>query len=314
MPIRPSRREALGGIAAIAVGGLARRSSGRSHPRSTLFGRPPIVIAHRGASGYAPELSLPAFTLAHAMNPEMIETDVSLTKDGVLINLHDLTLDRTTDVAERFPGRSREDGKHYAIDFTLNEIHQLTVTGPADRFDRPMPSGGRIPTLAELLDLVAGLNRTTDRHVEVLVEVKDPDFHVAEGQPIDRPVLDLLAEHGIIRPGGGAVVQSFGHDYTRDLRLTHGTQLPLVWLIGKDDPETLDLDDVAAWADGIGPNRDRAERDEGRLIREAHERDLAVYCWTFKNERGASRRFVHDLKVDGLISDFPDVAANAIKA
>ena len=78
-----------------------------------------VVIAHRGASGYLPEHTLQAKAMAFAMGADYIEQDVVMTSDDHLIVLHDITLDRTTDVAERFPERVRDDGRYYAIDFTL---------------------------------------------------------------------------------------------------------------------------------------------------------------------------------------------------
>ena len=87
-----------------------------------------VVVAHRGASGYLPEHTLEAKAMAYAMGADYIEQDVVMTKDDQLIVIHDITLDRTTDVAEKFPGRARADGKHYAIDFTLAEIRQLAAS------------------------------------------------------------------------------------------------------------------------------------------------------------------------------------------
>ena len=87
-----------------------------------------IVIAHRGASGYLPEHTLPAKALAYGMKPDYIEQDVVMTKDDKLVVLHDHYLDRVTNVATLFPDRARKDGRYYAIDFTLAEIKQLSVT------------------------------------------------------------------------------------------------------------------------------------------------------------------------------------------
>ncbi|MDF1623956.1 MAG: glycerophosphodiester phosphodiesterase family protein, partial [Pseudohongiella nitratireducens] len=87
-----------------------------------------VVIAHRGASGYLPEHTLPAAAMAYAMGVDFQEQDVVMTQDDQLIVWHDLTLDRNTDVRTRFPGRAREDGRHYVIDFTLAELRQLQVT------------------------------------------------------------------------------------------------------------------------------------------------------------------------------------------
>ena len=125
-----------------------------------------IVIAHRGASGYLPEHTLAAKSMAYAMGATYIEQDVVMTKDDVLIVLHDITLDRTTDVSEKFPDRSRGDGRFYAIDFTLKEIRSLSATegfriqggekvqGYKNRFLMNTSSFG-VPTLEEELEPVS---------------------------------------------------------------------------------------------------------------------------------------------------------------
>ena len=97
----------------------------------------PIVIAHRGASGYLPEHTLAAKALAHGLGADYIEQDVVATRDSQLVVLHDLYLDDVTDVALKFPGRQRSDGRHYVIDFDLAELEQLTV------FERRAPGTAR---------------------------------------------------------------------------------------------------------------------------------------------------------------------------
>jgi glycerophosphoryl diester phosphodiesterase len=88
----------------------------------------PLVIAHRGASGYLPEHTLAAKAYAHALGADFIEQDLVLTKDDVPVVLHDIYLDTVTDVAVRFPERKRADGRFYVIDLTLAELKQLRVT------------------------------------------------------------------------------------------------------------------------------------------------------------------------------------------
>jgi len=95
-----------------------------------------VIIAHRGASGYLPEHTLAAYTMAYAQGADYLEPDLALTRDGVLVCLHDVTLDFISDVAHVFPGRHREDGKHYVIDFTLDEVRKLRVR---ERFPRRFP-------------------------------------------------------------------------------------------------------------------------------------------------------------------------------
>ncbi len=152
------------------------------------------VIAHRGAPGYLPEHTLAGVAMAHAMGADYIEQDVVLSRDGELLVLHDLTLDAVTDVAERFPGRERQDGRFYALDFDLAEIRTLRVHERRRADGEPAFPGRfarsdvtfRVPTLREEIALIQGLNRSTGRDVGVYVEPKSPAWHRAEGR-------DLLA-------------------------------------------------------------------------------------------------------------------------
>jgi glycerophosphoryl diester phosphodiesterase len=159
-----------------------------------------VVVAHRGASGYLPEHTLEAKAMAYAMGADYIEQDVVMTKDDELIVIHDITLDRTTDVAEKFPGRARADGRHYAIDFTLAEIRTLALSEGAymvngerqQGLQRAFPMGKsifRIATLAEELELIQGLNVSTGRDIGIYPEIKSPEFHLAEGKDLGRAVV-----------------------------------------------------------------------------------------------------------------------------
>ncbi|MCA9216274.1 MAG: hypothetical protein KDB27_24565, partial [Planctomycetales bacterium] len=99
---------------------------------SLAMAEPTIVIAHRGASGYLPEHTLPAKALAYGMGADFLEQDVVLSRDGVPIVLHDIHIDTVTDVAKKFPNRKRGDGRFYAIDFDVAELKTLDVV---ERFD-----------------------------------------------------------------------------------------------------------------------------------------------------------------------------------
>ena len=205
----------------------------------------PLVIAHRGASGYLPEHSLEAKVLAHAQGADFIEQDVVMTRDDALVVLHDLTLDRVTDVALRFPGRARADGYHYVVDFTLAELRSLNVSEPADparpgqaqRTGRFPPDGSRfrIHTLAEEIGLIQGLNRTLGREAGLYVELKAPWFHHAEGKDLALAVLGELRRHGYTHRQSPVYLQSF--DYNELVRIRQqllpalGMDLPLVQLI-----------------------------------------------------------------------------------
>ena len=230
------------------------------------------VIAHRGASGYLPEHTLAGAALAHAMGADYIELDVVLTRDGHLVVLHDLYLDAVTDVAARYPGRRRPDGRHYAIDFTLEEIRVLRVGERLGRNGKPefpgrFPAGERmftVPTLDEAVRLVQGLNRSTGREAGLYVEPKAPAWHRSEGKDLMAAVLERLAGHGYRTAADNLLLQSFDMEALRYARRELGSELRMVQLIGenrwRESPTDFDwlqtrkgLAEVAEYAQGIGP-------------------------------------------------------------
>ncbi|MFC6980823.1 glycerophosphodiester phosphodiesterase [Microbulbifer taiwanensis] len=167
----------------------------------------PIVIAHRGASGYLPEHTLEAKALAYAMRPDYIEQDLVLSKDDRLIVMHDIHLDYTTDVASVFPERARTDGHYYTIDFTLEELKRLRVSeafvtgvdGASAKYPNRFPlwkSHFQLSTLEEELELIQGLNRTLGYDVGIYPEIKKPWFHHREGKDITALALAKLKQFG----------------------------------------------------------------------------------------------------------------------
>jgi glycerophosphoryl diester phosphodiesterase len=164
----------------------------------------------------------------------------------VPIALHDRTLESTTDVADVFPDRAREDGRYYAIDFTLEEIKMLAVlerfnrdTG-APTFPARFPSARdgalvlRVPTLAEVIELVQGLNASTGRSVGIYPETKSSVWHQEQGHDFEQIVMDVLAEYGYTTKDDLVIVQSFEPDSLLRLREL-GSELFLVQLISGGD-------------------------------------------------------------------------------
>ena len=194
-----------------------------------------IVIAHRGASGYLPEHTLEAKSLAHEMGADYLEQDLVMTKDDRLVVLHDRYLDRVSDVAAVFPGRARKDGRFYAIDFTLAEMRTLRVTEGFEidaEGKQVAVFPGRYPlwkgrfgvhTFAEELELIAGLNRTTGRTVGIYPEIKAPWFHRREGKDISVAALEVLARYGYTDRDHLAFLQCFDPN---ELRRIAGTLMP----------------------------------------------------------------------------------------
>jgi len=187
------------------------------------------VIAHRGASGYLMEHNLPSVVLAVTMGADYIEQDLVMTKDDILIVLHDLTLDRVTNVGELFAGRERQDGKFYAIDFTLSEIKQLTLKEPSTdgfRFPNDYGSPGfTIPTFAEELALIRGLEKTLKKSIGICPEIKKPWFHKKEGKDISRAVLSTLTDFGYDQGKDKLFIQCFDYE---ELKRIHNELFPMM--------------------------------------------------------------------------------------
>ncbi|KAF0094846.1 MAG: glycerophosphoryl diester phosphodiesterase [Puniceicoccaceae bacterium 5H] len=310
----------------------------------------PLIIAHRGASGYLPEHTLAAKAYAHAVGADYLEQDVVLTQDGVPIILHDIHLDGTTDVQERFPDRAREDGHFYAIDFTLDEIRQLHAhervseqTGEVvfpDRFglsSQPLA----VQTLEEEIDFIQRLNRSTGRTAGLYVELKQPHFHRAEGQDITRIVFDLLSRYGYTERDDLCFIQCFESAPLKRLQDEMGCKLQLVQLIGnpgsEGDPEDdyaamqtpEGLKEIASYADGIGPSLAQVINRDARglpkvlpLTADAHRQGLVVHPYTFRREylpAGVTEQMLlsmlfEQVGIDGLFTDFPDSAVAFVKA
>ncbi len=301
----------------------------------------PIVIAHRGASGYVPEHTLVAKGIAHAMGADFLEQDVVATKDHHPVVLHDTHLDTVTNVARRFPGRSRPDGRYYAIDFTLAELKTLDVV---ERFDRRSGrnvfpgrySGGaggfQICTLDEEIRFIQNLNRTTKRDAGIYPEIKQPSWHREEGCDLSKIVLESLNRFGYREQNDNCYLQCFDEFEVRRIREELSYQGRLIQLVGDGHDARSGTDysrmktpeglaDLAKVVDGIGPNLAAIVRwDDSEtasvtdLVTDAHRFGLAVHPWTVRADdlpKGCAtlEQLIDTLrqeKVDGLFSDHPD--------
>jgi glycerophosphoryl diester phosphodiesterase len=313
----------------------------------------PIVIAHRGASGYLPEHTLAAKAVAHAMGAHFIEQDVVLSRDGTPIVLHDIHLDSTTDVAQRFPGRARDDGRYYAIDFDIEEILELRVherthlgTGQGRAvYPRRFPVGAAlftVPTLAQEIALLAGLDRSRNRRTGLYVELKAPNWHRREGLDLSSAVLRVLRDTGYAERPDQVFLQCFDDQTLRELRGAQSTPLPLIQLIadrawGEDSAVDYDylrtpagLDYVATYAQGIGPwlphiylgKEPSGSARLSSLVRDAQARGLLVHPYTLRSDElpaGVDSFsellgiFIRQAGVDGLFTDFPDLAVDYLR-
>lgn len=302
----------------------------------------PVVIAHRGASGYLPEHTLVGYAMAYGQGADFIEPDLLLTRDGELIAMHDRTLEATTDVATRFPGRDREPGKFYAVDFTLAEIRTLVVRERVSALtgQRTFPKrwgnthaalAPRVPTFAEVIDLVAGLNASTGRAVGVYPEIKHPAWHETQGHDI---VAITLASWRARPPEARDLpirLQSFEPDSLRRWRAADA-DTPLVQLVDNSAADDAlltpaGLDEIAAYAQGIGPSINRffsadGDSTSGRdLVKAAHARSLQVHAWTLRADAlprhtpdvpALTLRLFEEIALDGVFTDHPDQVLRAL--
>ncbi len=295
-----------------------------------------VVIAHRGASGYLPEHTPAAACLAYGLGADFVEQDVVLTRDGVPIVLHDIHLDTTTDVADRFPSRHRDDGRWYAIDFTWDEIQSLRVhertgtRGAGAVFPARFPlnqSRFRLASLAEMIELIQGLNRSTGRLVGIYPELKQPAWHRAEGQDLTRIVLNVLEKYGYTSPRQRIFVQCFDADELKRIRDEFDCRLPLIQLVNGDDAgdamwTPAGLKQIADYADGVGPDINRVFQVDASMTvhwdptaMRVHEHGLVIHPYTLRRDAlppgvDSLTRLVElcvEADVDGFFSDFPDL-------
>lgn len=278
-----------------------------------------ILVAHRGASAYAPEHTRAAYELAISQGADYIEPDVQVTSDGVLIALHDFSLERTTNVEEVFPDRFQEvvEGRvvvrrWFAVDFTLDEIKQLEAGSWFDsRF-----AGERVLTLAEVIEIARG-------RAGIFPETKWPEVYRDQGFDMEHLLALELQGHGLHVAGGvegtPVLLQSFSPESLRILRHEHGLDLPSTFLVGAYAegrrwfrPEG--FAEILEFATGIGPSKNLVLASPG-LIGDAHQAGLTVIPYSFGSRDAdefadvatETRHFLYSLGADGLFINNPDL-------
>ena len=311
MTSRPSLRRIL---AAAATALTCCAALAADPPRPTLDGKPPLVIAHRGASGYLPEHTLAAYELAVRMGADYVEPDLQLTRDGQLVAMHDASLARTTDVAERFAPRN---GGYLVADFSLEEIRSLgmRLQGTAKtRYPGFSPSAAhplRVPTLEEIIALLRRLEAQGARAIGLYPEAKQA------GPRLAHQILTVLSASGYV--GADKVfIQSFDADTIRNLQRRQagmGLHYKLVLLSGSANRLlAMDLQRVASYANGVGVSI-RGEGMSRSFIEMAHAAGLSVHGYTFAEASPplAEPEYRKHLNwgMDGVFSNYPDLARKA---
>ncbi len=310
---------------------------------------PPIVIAHRGASGERPEHTIAAYELAIAQGADVIEPDLVPTKDGVLVARHENEISETTDVADHpeFAGRKvtktidgRELTGWFTEDFTLAELKTLRAKErlPLMRPDnRAFDGQEAIPTFEEVIALAK------KHKVAIYPETKHPTYFASIGKGTDAPLVATLQKAGWDSAEAPVFIQSF--EVSNLQRLKRVTEVRLIQLVdGEGAPADgaapsyaamvtpAGLKAVAAYAWGLGPNKGMLwdGATPRTIVSDAHAAGLRVHPWTYRSEnyflpsayrQGINPRGHGDLKseiasalrlgIDGFFTDFPAIGVQA---
>jgi glycerophosphoryl diester phosphodiesterase len=301
-------------------GAMASSAPAKHDRGSSKAADKPLVIAHRGASGYRPEHTLGAYALGARMGADYVEPDLVSTKDGVLVARHENEIGGTTDVSDHPEFADRRmtkviDGVSitgwFTEDFTLQELKTLKAreriaavrqrnTLYNDRYE--------IPTLQEVINLVKRLSRELDRPIGIYPETKHPTYFRGIGLNLEDPLVRTLRRNDLDGRRADVFVQSFEVGNLKELDDRIDT--PLVQLFGgptarpadfiaSGDPRTYGdmatpdgLRDISRYADGVGPDkayvipRDAAGNltSPTTFVRDAHRAGLVVHPYTFRNE------------------------------
>jgi glycerophosphoryl diester phosphodiesterase len=290
-----------------------------AHPRLDPEAKP-IVIGHRGASGYRPEHTLASYELAARMGADHIEPDLVITKDGVLVARHEPEISGTTDVADHpeFAGRRTTkvlDGTPttgwFTEDFTLAELKTLRAKEriPDIRPQNTVYDGRfRIPTFQQVIDLSERLSRELHRPIGIYPETKHPTFFRDQGLPLEPELVRTLQRNQLDTRRTHVFVQSFEVGNLQEL--SHELEVPLVQLFNRPDLQPYDFvrsgdprtygdlatpagfSGIANYAAGVGPPKssivprtpDNGSGIPTTFVDDAHAAGLFVHPYTFRAE------------------------------
>ena len=268
------------------------------------------IIAHRGASGYLPEHTLASTAMAYAQQPDYIEQDLVMTGDGHLVVLHDIHLERVTNVETVFPIRHREDGRYYALDFTLSELRSLNVHERTDAKGKQVYSNRyqgngpfSVATFEEHISTILSLNATTGGSVGLYAEIKSPAWHREQGVDISKAVLEVLREHHLDDVSANIYIQCFDFAEIKRLREELGDEVKLIQLLAENSwnetPTNYDklktqegIEELSRYVQGIGPWLGHVTRYEGGKptteltpwIETAKQQGLLIHPYTYRTD------------------------------
>jgi glycerophosphoryl diester phosphodiesterase len=287
------RRYKLAAVLMVILVAFAVPSVGAAQTESTLEG-PVLNIGHRGASAYAPEHTFAAYDLALEQGADYIEIDLQMTADGVLVALHDKTLNRTTDAPEGVPER-------YCRGLVSKKTLEQIKMCDAGSWFSPDYAGEQIPTLQEIFDFYEDPSYEGPP-VNYYIETKNPD--AAPG--MEEELVRLLGEYGLIEPAAEnwrVLIQSFSAESLMKIHELEPS-LPLIQLYWAGTSKSIqrDLEAVSTYAVGIGPYKKDVD---AALVEAAHEHCLAVHPYTVNTVEEMEALIA--LGVDGMFTNNPDL-------
>lgn len=249
-----------------------------------------LIIAHRGASAYEPENTMPSFELAEDLNADYVELDIHLTKDGELIVMHDDDVKRTTEAVGKIK------------DFTLAELKELTAN--QEKGGKVAVSGKdkeayEIPTLQEVVEEMKG-------DLRFVIELKDTDQYPG----IEEELVELMKESGLTGADAKGYPKAVIHSFDKKaLKQVHkiDPEIPVIQLISFDEGEEAELTekelkDILTYASGINVSYESLTPP---FVNTMHDEDLAVYAYTVNDPEAALR--LKAMGVNGIHTDEPDL-------
>lgn len=251
-----------------------------------------IVIGHRGASGYAPEHTIPSYELALKLGADYLEIDLQMTKDGELVAMHDDLVDRTTN------------GKGKVSTYTLAELQELDAGSwfnkEHKKFADSVYENLKVPSLDEIID-------TFGETANYYIETKNPDKYPG----MEKELLKILNENGLIGSDaikGRVIIQSFSE---KSLRKIHASNpdIPLIQLIKYQGRAKVSNSQIKRWkeyASGVGPNYRKIDKNYIHTIRKA---GLWIHPYTIDNQEDMKKLIGY-----GITGAFTDLADRLVQA
>jgi glycerophosphoryl diester phosphodiesterase len=288
------RKTAIAMLSAGLLTQIAIPAASAAGTNSTAPDEKIINVAHRGASGYAPEHTMASYELGREVKADYIEIDLQMTKDGVLVAMHDTTVNRTTN------------GTGSVADLTLEQIKELDA---GSWFNERNPDkakdeyvGLKVPTLEEIFER---FGRSTNYYIET----KSPAIYPG----MEEELLKLIDQYNLTGVNGRSskvLIQSF---YPASLQLIHemNPNVPLVQLLSRPAlgaEADAELAQIKEYAVGVGPSFARVNEE---YVQKVRAEGLQIHPYTVNTKENMRRAL--DWGVNGVFTDYPDLFAEVIK-